>query len=153
MPQNPNTSYSDGFEVIKSLGRNHSLKDKVKTLAVNDTFWLRPSSVARSVAVDTWNVVVKGKLGGLEELVVVFSAGGENLGRGVRRGVHSDGQGNGETVRGMEFETIGWYKEGAREGEVGRIQRRCDDFLRVYLGYFPADKRKVGMRIRYVVVC
>lgn len=100
----------------------------MRKLAVNDSFWLRSSQLARSVAVDTWNMVVKSKDGfvGLEELVVVFGGGVEQEGG---------------------WETVGWY----RNGEVGEKQRRCDDFLRVYLGYFPRENRVPAMRIRYVI--
>ena len=127
--------YSDGFEACKELGRNADLVGKVKRLAVKDSFWLRPNTITRSIAVDAWNMVIKGNMHALEELLVVFEDSRE-----------------GEEQRGrVGFEFVGSYHT-APEGVVGERERRCDEFLHMYLGYFPAEGRWRRPVIKYMII-
>lgn len=112
---------------------------KIKRLAVNEEFWVRPNRIERSLAVEAWNVVLKGGMVGLEELVVVFDEA---------KGLESQDMED-EKRRVVRFKTVGWYTDG--ESEVGERQRRCDDFLRLYLGYFSVERRCAMPRISYVV--
>lgn len=163
-------SERDGFEVCKELGKNLGLLGKVKSVAVNDAFWLRPRTVTRSIVVDAWNVLVKDGLGGgLEEVLIVFdspsslsspsssypsSSSGSSLPQESEE-EESEGKQLVKTEKQISFETIGWYQKhmddfGERV-EVDERAKRCDAFLRAYLGVSLGGSGWMRPVIKYVV--
>lgn len=136
------TATSDGFEAIKQLGRNAALAPLVKRLAVRDSFWLRPTTISRTIAIDAWNVVLKyGTMSSLEEMSIVF--GDERSAK--------------EKWGGVQWKAVGRFYGVSEESETmerivrGR-ERRIDDFFRAFLAYFPSGRRWTRPVIRYVAV-
>lgn len=165
----------DGFEVCKSLGKDKTLVGNVKRVAVNDSFWLRPETVTRSIVVEAWNVLVKDGLGGgLEELCIVFGSPYAAKSANEIKDVKSismaceckDRKGSENVDSDIEvekvdkrrkqvrFETIGYYQkirnEFGERMEVDPRARRCDEFLRAYLGVSLGESSWMRPVIKYV---
>lgn len=156
----------DGFEICKALGKNMDLLGKVKSVAVNDAFWLRPRTVTRSIVVDAWNVLVKDGLGGgLEEVLIVFdspsslSSPASSLSPSSPpqqdENKEKEGKEIVKTGKKVSFETMGWYQKhmddfGERI-EVDERAKRCDAFLRAYLGVSLGGNGWMRPVIKYVV--
>ena len=151
---NENDETRDGFEICKDLGKIKVLQGRIKRVAVRDGFWLRPRTVTRSIVVEAWNVLVKDGLGGgLEELFIVFDAPSPSS---VSEQDECDGKELVEkTKRFLEFETIGWYQKFRDDfGEMMAVDeraKRCDAFLRAYLGVSTGESGWMRPVIKYVV--